>query len=71
MSALQASQIFTHDDVKPSGPSSHLGLIMSQENYQSGDEAEASKGDVRGEEGRGASERSGGNSLEKDEMKSG
>lgn len=53
MSALQASQIFTHEDVKPSGPSSHLGLIMSQENYQSGDEAEASKGDVTGEEGGG------------------
>lgn len=70
MSALQSSQIFTHDDVKPSGPNSHLGLIMSQENYQSGDEAEGSKGDVRRKEG-GPNGRSEANSLEKDEMKSG
>lgn len=52
MSALQPSQIFPHDDVKPSGPCSHLGLIMSQENYQSGDEAEGSQRDVRTEERR-------------------
>lgn len=37
MSALQSSQIFTRDDVKPSGANSHLALIMSQENDQSGD----------------------------------
>lgn len=69
MSALQSRQIFTRDDVKPSGPNSHLSLILSQENYRSGDEAEGSKGDVRGEVGGGWKEEA--HSLEKDELKSG
>lgn len=66
--SLQSSQIFTHDDVKPSGPNPHLGLIMSPEIYQNGDEAEGSNRDVR--RGGGANERSQGNSLEEDEKKS-
>lgn len=47
MSTLHSSQIFTREDIKPSGPDSHLVLIMSRENYESGDGAEGSKGDVR------------------------
>lgn len=54
MSTLHSSQIFTREDIKPSGPDSHLVLIMSRENYESGDGAEGSKGDVR--EGGGGAE---------------
>lgn len=50
MSTLHSSQIFTGEDIKPSGPDSHLVLIMSRENYESGDGAEGSKGDVGGAE---------------------
>lgn len=66
MSALQSLQIFTHDDVKPSGSRSHLGLIMSPENYQSWDEAVGRK---KGMSGR----RSGGRMKgeEKDEREGG
>lgn len=48
MSALQSPQIFTHDNVKPSGRRSHLGLIMSPQNYQSRDEAEGRKKGMSG-----------------------
>lgn len=66
MSTLHSSQIFTREDIKPSGPDSHLVLIMSRENYEGGDGAEGSRGDVGG----GLNERSEANSLEEDETKS-
>lgn len=48
MSALQSPQIFTLYDAKPSGRRSHLGLIMSPQNYQSRDEAEGGKKGMSG-----------------------
>lgn len=50
MSTLHVSPIFISDDIKPSGPDSHLVLIVSQENYESGDGAAGTKGDVRRKE---------------------
>lgn len=70
MSTLHFSPIFTGDDIKPSGPDSHLVLIVSRENYESGDGAAGTKGDVRREEEGGLDERSEANSLEEDETKS-